>query len=294
MTLPDQQMSEEEYNKPRLVKCSFDEYNKINALRSSDFKTFCESPLKYHDMCLTKQQKFQPTDAMRLGTILHSFILDGVKKYEVWPNRKQGNDWKQFKADCDERGVIVLQQYGKTDELHHIEMQIQAVTRCKAAVELFEKTAVREQTIIWNNQGVKSKARLDMWTEDGCIPDLKVTVNPKPREFFNQMNALGYHVSARWYELARDAFYGVPNGDYPFYWITVSSRPWYYCKVYEMDPSVREAADNLIRMKLSHMRMCIKHKDWSDSRFDKPEMLFAPDWFLKEHDDSDRMEGFNE
>lgn len=280
MTLPPESMSE----KPALIKCSHEEYDDIEALRSTGFKTFIESPQKYCDMCKTKQQRKKPTRPMDLGSILHHFVLDGVKDYEVWTEKKVGNEWKAFKADCDSRGVTILQKYGKTDEVHHLEMQIQAVTRNKAAVELFEKTAVREQSIVWNNHGVKSKARLDMWTESGPIADLKTSRDPDPRKFFNQMVDLGYHISAVWYEMARDAVWQ-NTYEHPFYWIVVSNSPWYHCRVFEMDTPVREAAQRRIKEKLVHFRHCQKHNDWTDHTLNKSEVLFATEWFLRQNDD---------
>lgn len=264
----------------KLHPCSFEEYNQIPALRSSDLKTFMESPQKYEDFCLLGEQKQKETDAMRLGTILHALVIEGKRNFRIWEDRRVGKDWKQFKAECDAEGVYILQKFGQTDEPAMIEAQIKAVLRNKKAVKILEQTAVREQTILWNHKGIDCKARLDFLTTGGPIADLKTDADPTDRKFFNKMDQFGYHYSAVFYEMARNAFWN-STFTYPFYWIVVSKSPWFFCEVFEMDMNVRDVAQEQVLTNLDRFAMCKKTNNWSDPRFDKERQLIAPEWYLR-------------
>jgi hypothetical protein len=268
----------------RLHTCTFEEYNQLPGLRSSDLKMFMESPQKYEDFCLLRSQKQTETDAMRLGTILHALVIEGSRQYRTWPGKKVGKDWKQFKAECDADGTYILQKYGKTDEEVMIESQVGAILRNKMAVKLIEQTAVREQTILWDEKDVACKSRLDFLTGHGPIADLKTAADPRPHKFFRQMDELGYHYSAAFYEMSRDALQQ-SNYIHPYYWIVVSKKPWFYCEVYPLDPAVRDEAREMINIKLNQFRICQETGNWSDDRFEsgKPSLLPTPDWYIREH-----------
>lgn len=268
----------------RLVQCSFEEYLKLPGLQSTYLKLFIESPQMYEDLQITKNQAFPETDAKRLGTILHALVIEGKRNYRIWKERRQGNAWKQFKAECEESGDYILQQYGKTDEVALIEAQVRAVLRNRMAVSLIEQTAVREQTILWNERGVDCKARLDFLTGHGPIADLKTDADPRPYKFFRKMDELKYHYSAAFYEMARDALQQ-SNFVHPFYWIVVSKSPWYRCEVYPLDPAVRDEAKEMINIKLDQFKRCQETNDWSEYRFTcgKPSPFPTPDYYIREH-----------
>lgn len=287
MTLPDQQMSEEE--NPQLLKLTRQEYDDLDAERSSDFKVFMESPQKYEDVILNREYPRKETDSMRKGTVLHQFFLEKKTRegedYGVWTKssrRSNDPDWIEFQEDCESRGIPYVIRNNQTDELELIRLQVRAIQRCKDAMSLVERTAVREQAIVWNQDGVRCKALLDMLLEDGPIADLKTSNDPGEKKFFWSMDDYGYHYSAKWYELARDAYWQ-SDREYPFYWIVVANTGWIHCRVWEMPSELREIAVFHIKSKLQHFKHCRETGNWTDHEMGKSQMLHATNYYLEQN-----------
>lgn len=289
MTLLSENMTEEEGDKPQLLKLSRQEYDELDAERSSDFKVFMESPQKYQDVVLNREYPRKESDSMRRGTVLHQFFLENKtcegEHYEVWTKsqrRKKDAEWIQFRDDCEARGIPYLIRNNETDELDLIRLQVRAIQRCKFAMKLVEKTAVREQAIVWNQDGVRCKALLDMLLENGPIADLKSASDPGEKKFFWSMDDYGYHYSAKWYELARDAYWQ-SDREYPFYWIVVANTGWIHCRVWEMPSELREIAAFHIKSKLQHFKHCRKTGDWTDHQLGKSQILHATNYYLEQN-----------
>lgn len=276
--------------KPQLIKCSHHDYNNRPDLkkymRSNDLKLFIESPQKYEDYRIKNLYPEKQSDPMRRGEVLHMFSIEGKSKrgedYELWERKRTGKDWEAFEAECNERGIPYLIRSGKTDELKLIQMQCNAILRNKKAVSLMKETAVREQTILFEYKGLKCKVRLDMLSAEGAIIDLKSDSDPTQKKFFRKMHDLGYHYSAVFYEMARDAYWQ-SNRVYPFHWIVVSNTGWIYCKVYELDDPVRDIARMHVKAKLDHFIHCKETGAWDDPELNKSHILFASDYYLQEN-----------
>lgn len=266
-----------------MLTLSRGEYDRRPELRSSKFKTFIESPQKYEELELGVVDENQ-TDPMRRGVLLHQFVLENKKQegvdYLVWRKVKKGAEWIEFLEECKERDIPYAIQYGKTDDIALIKQQSAAILKNREAVRLIESTAVREKAIVWEQDGVQCKALLDMLCEDGSIVDIKSAADTRAKKFFWAMEDFGYHLSAVFYELARDAYWS-SDRVYPFKWIVVSNTGWIHCKVYELQQEVREVARMQVRSALQHYKHCLESGEWIDPELQKSHTLFATQYWLE-------------
>lgn len=270
-----------------IIHCTRQEYDDYPALRSSDLKVFMESPLKYQDVVLNGNYKKEPTDSMRMGTMLHQFLLESKSveglHYLKWTGAtRSGSKWEMFKDDCDSRDLPYVICNSKKNELELIAAQVKAIQKCKKAMEIIEATAVREQAIAWEQQGVKCKALLDMLCGDGPIADLKTAADTSEKGFFWSLDDYGYHISAAFYEMARNALWKSEKV-YPFYWIVVANSGWIHCKVYELQDELRDIARFQINSKLEHLRHCQETNDWTDHELNKSHVLHATNYYLEKN-----------
>lgn len=273
--------------KPQLIKCGHEEYSEIDALRSSDLKVFIESPQKYEDVCIKKMYPRKPTDSMRMGTILHQFVLESKTQegidYAIWTGSKRsGAKWEHFIDSCESNGMTYLIKNNDKDELGLIELQVKAILKNKEAVRLIEGTAVREQAIVWEQDGVKCKALIDMMSADGTITDLKTSADPSEKKFFWSMDDYGYHYSAAFYEMGRDAYWE-SDRVYPFYWIVVSNSGWIHCRVWQLQDELRDIAKYHIKAKLAHFKHCRESGVWEDHELNKSQVLHATNYYLEKN-----------
>lgn len=204
-----------------------------------------KSPAHYYDKYLNPQRvKEQPTEAMRLGTAVHSAILEPhlfERDYFVFNDaeilRQIGgsspratNRYKDWKTDQLENYV------GKTeisaeDYLTCLRMR-DAVHKHPIAKILLNK-GIAEHTIKWTDKdtGALCKCRPDWISQDtGYIPDIKSTEDASPDGFAKSSYNYRYHVQAPYYVDGYEAqFNQKPEG---FSFIACEKKPPYLVAVY--------------------------------------------------------------
>lgn len=271
----------------KVINCTRKEYDDHPALRSTNLKVFMESPQKYEDTVLRRKYPKKETDSMRTGSLTHQFLLEGKHTegvdYLKWTGAtRSGAKWEAFREHCEERGIPYVIVNSKKDELGLIHEQIRAIQKNRFAMELIEKTAVREQMIVWEQQGVECKALIDMMLLDGPIVDLKTAADTSEKGFFWSLEDYGYHISAAYYEMARDALQQ-STYEHPFYWIVVANSGWIHCKVYELQREIREVAKFQINSKLQHYQHCLETNNWTDPELNKAHTLTATNFWLEKN-----------
>jgi hypothetical protein len=219
-----------------------------------------------------------------MGTILHQFLLEGKHTegvdYLKWTGAtRSGAKWEGFREHCEERDLPYVIVNSKKDELGLINEQLRAIQKNSFAMELIEKTAVREQAIEWEQNGVRCKALIDMLLSDGPIVDLKTAADPSEKKFWWSLEDYGYHISAVYYEMARDALQQ-SSYEHPFYWIVVANEGWIYCKVYELPRDVRDVVKFQIESKLEHFRNCQQTGRWIDPELQRSNELHVTNYWL--------------
>jgi hypothetical protein len=135
-------------------------------------------------------QRFESSDAMDTGSILHGMILGGGQ--ELVP--VDANDWrtkaaKEAREDAAAAGKIAVLK-DKLDRLQSAAFSvIQHIPFDLAA-------AKKEVTAIWNSEGCPCRCRLDTLLPDWWIWDLKFCDDVAVSSADRNISSFGYHVQA--------------------------------------------------------------------------------------------------
>lgn len=147
----------------------------------------------------------KPTEAMKLGRIIHTAILEPDKlesEYLILPdfgpmqsstNRKVRDAWL---AEQSPTAIVV-----KPDQIQLALTMREAVLRHKTARLLIER-GKPEVTMRWkcSRTGLMCRARMDWYYEDmGYAMDLKSTDDASPRNFARSVANFDYHVQHCFY-----------------------------------------------------------------------------------------------
>ena len=196
-------------------------------ISSSDIKEIAASSVLHWAIKQDKPRKETP--AMRMGSMLHSMILEPHKREYVrgLPNRLKRKEWAVMEQKAAIHGKILVTE-GEYDEAQ--ELSAIALDTCKLLRESVKKeNFVAEASVFTylDEFNLAVKARPDgllMPTkegEQGIILDIKKTKATTPREFEIEVRKYGYAVQQVFYmEVMRQAempcskFYFIAvNGD---------------------------------------------------------------------------------
>jgi hypothetical protein len=118
-----------------------------------------------------------------------------------------------------------------------------------------------EVSIVWEDKGVKCRARLD-WLTSGrtIIWDLKTTgKSAAPRDFSRQVFNLGYDMQADMYCRAVHAAYGIR----PVYeWIVAETMPPYGVTRHRLSEEAAFQASVKVDTAISLWAQCLKSGEW--------------------------------
>jgi len=250
MNLPDQQMSEEEYNK-------------LPGIRSTALKYY----LKYGARAYWQKYELglfreaNDTDAMRIGRLLHAWILEDRKTWaEPYVGNKRNGEYQDYKRECAEAGLELISE----DELDDLTLMRESFFSNNDAVRLLGETVQVERALLFEYAGVECKARLDMWLESDAVVDLKTTKDPTPEKFFYQAtNERGWHYSQAHYELAVQSYLETDR-DIPYQFIAVENKPPFRCVVHELHEDVIAVARRDVRQALKDIAECRESGEWTE------------------------------
>jgi exodeoxyribonuclease VIII len=172
------------------------EYHKIEALSASGAKTLLRSPAHY---IAAKETFKEPTPAMRLGTAVHTMILEPEKfeaEIAVMPKfDKRTTIGKQAALEFEDenKDKCVIDYYQ-----HERAKQIAEAVRDHEFFKAEVHGGKAEATLLWEAYGVQCKARLD-YLKDQTIFDVKTCQDASPEGFSRQIASFKYHMQAAHY-----------------------------------------------------------------------------------------------
>lgn len=170
-------------------------------------------------------------DHFDLGNLLHELCLEGRRGWFVCDERRGSK--AHAAAVAENPGLIDIKSH---DEALLISLY-DAVMGNHEARALIENS-MTEQTFLWTDSetGLKCKSRADILCPDGSIADIKTWTSKNgqcsPERFFWHVDDMGYHHSAAFYEMGRDACLG--SFDAPFFHIAVFKKPPYWTYVWPL------------------------------------------------------------
>lgn len=256
-------------------------YHAHPAVSKSHLDLIARSPLHYWARYLDPDRVTpEPTAAMRLGTALHTHVLElnrWDEEIAVAPpmdrRTKAGKEsWAAFEADAAGKTVITA------DDAEQVMAMGRAVMRHPAAAMLLGLPGKAETTHMWTDAatGLDCKCRPDWLTNDGSIVvDLKTTKNASLHGFKRSVADYRYHVQAAWY------LHGIEQatGRRPdqFIFICVESTAPFACAVYAADSEMIERGHDQAMRDLAKLAVCKAADSWP-SYSDQIETISLPGW----------------
>ena len=256
-------------------------YHAHPAVSKSHLDLIARSPLHYWARYLDPDRVApEPTAAMRLGTALHTYVLElnrWDQEIAVAPpmdrRTKAGKEsWAAFEADAAGKTVITA------DDAAQVQAMSRAVFRHPAAAMLLGLPGKAETTHMWTDAstGLQCKCRPDWLTDDGSIVvDLKTTKDASPRGFKQSIANFSYQKQAGWY------LHGVEQstGRRPdqFIFICVESSAPYAVAVYAADAEMIERGHDQAMRDLAKLAVCKAADHWP-SYSDQIETISLPGW----------------
>ena len=196
-----------------------------------------------------------------LGTAAHNLILEkGDKLCEIEFNDYRKQAAKDERDASIERGEIPL----LTKDMNKVEAMDKAfwnfINNSELAGVMDEGNP--ETTLIWNEQGVHCRARLDWWNpEKKIVIDYKTTKNAEPLYFIDKIiPKMLYDMKAAFYLRGLKAC-GVQE-KHEFIWIVQEDEAPYLCSLIGLDTDLRETGRNKAEYAIQIWKQSIESNSW--------------------------------
>lgn len=240
------------------MKITVKEYDALAAVRRSDLEALRRSPAHMRH----RQKHPQSSEAMSFGTALHAAILEPKAfdiGYAVAPicdkRTKAGKElWAEFEASNAGKAIL-RQEDGDT-----IAAMTDAIHAHPAASAILGRVTDIEETALWEDSGLKCKARFDAIAQDlGAVIDLKTTQDASPETFSRSIVTYGYHRQAAFYLMgARAAGIEVSS----FIIIAVEKEAPWGVAVYRLDDAAIAQGQSEIMRLMEQYRECWQTDHW--------------------------------
>jgi exodeoxyribonuclease VIII len=256
-------------------------YHAHPAVSKSHLDLLARSPLHYWARYIDPKRELpDPTPAMRIGTALHTLVLEQdqfEERYITAPQvdrrTKAGKEaWAEFETEAGDLELIAA------DDRAQISRMAEAVWAHPAAAALLHWEGKAETTHMWTDEatGLACKCRPDWLTNDGrLIVDLKTTENASPREFGRSIAQWRYHVQAAWYLDGIEQSTGTRPEQFLF--VTVEKRAPFACAVYAADAEMIAAGAQTAARDLEVLATCKAADAWPGYS-DQIEPISLPAW----------------
>lgn len=173
-----------------------DQYHSIEALSASGAKLLLRSPAHYK---ASKLNPREPSAAMKLGTVVHSLVLEPEKvKAEIavmpkFDRRTTIGKKAAEEFETDNVGKLVIDEF-----VWQKANNIADAVLSNSIVQENLKDGQAEVTMLWEQYGVPCKARVDYLT-GSAILDVKTCSDASPEGFAKQIATFQYHLQAAHY-----------------------------------------------------------------------------------------------
>jgi len=259
-----------------------DAYHAHPAISKSGLDLIARSPLHYWARYLDPNRvPTEPTAAMRLGTAVHTHVLELDQWQQRYITAPEGIDrrykvgkeaWAAFEAQSEGRTVI------SREDVDLVMAMGRSVFGHPAAAMLLGLPGKAETTHMWTDAatGLQCKCRPDWLTDDGrLIVDLKTTENASPREFSRSIAQWRYFLQASWYLDGVEQATGTRPEQFIF--ICVEKKAPFACAVYAADAEMIAAGAQTAARDLEVLATCKAADTWPGYS-DQIEPISLPAW----------------
>lgn len=227
------------------------------------------------------------TEAMADGTVIHQMLL-GDDRCDIL-------DFPDFRTNAAKQARDATRAAGRVPVLAHKWLDLSAVAQSLkqqlADLPVDPPLFVDgrpEQTIVWEEDGVHFRARLDWIRSDlATIDDLKKARTAQPRRFHKALYAMGYDIKAAFYVRAANAAFGVEP---VFRWVAIEPDPPYALSVHTLAPDAMHAAKVKVDAAVEIWKTCLERDEWPAYPADV-QTVELPPWLREEEWDDDALLG---
>jgi hypothetical protein len=247
------------------------DYHADLAVSASHLHAIARSPYHYWSRYLDPNRKpVEPTAAMRLGTLVHTAVLEPdelLQRYGVC----QARNTKAGKEQAERMAAEGLEPVTSADMALALSMA-SSVRQHPAAYALLAQGKA-EQSFWWDDAttGLRCKCRPD-WYYGSTVVDLKTTTDASPAGFARSVATFRYHVQASHY---LSGLHGAER----FVFIAVEKTAPYAVAVYELDAEAMAAGNELRLRDLRMIADCQATQEWPGYG-DDCQTLSLPKWAL--------------
>jgi len=252
---------------------SNDVYHSQDALSRSDIMKFKRSPRHFDRR---NDIQFKETDAMRMGSLVHTMVLEDEKINEEYffcpkQNKRTKEGKAQHEKDIKEAGGRIIIH---PDEAEQADRMAVSVMLDSVAPSLFANCHI-EHSIFFEDEdsGLKLKSRPDAYKiindSDVVVVDLKTTKDASPRKFRYSALDFGYFYQAAMTKLA---FESLGLNMQQFIIVAVESSAPFATATYVMgQDSINKAVSDLKEM-FGQIAECTITNNWPGYGLDVLEM----------------------
>lgn len=252
-----------------IVSVPFTEYLAADAVSSHYLiDVLARSPL--HAQYFREHDR--DTDALKFGRAFHTALLEPAEllsRYVAVPKL----DGRTKEGKAAKAALPTDKEHLDVTEMARIQAMVAALRGFSSARTYLQGCYATEQSIFWEQGGLKCKARLD-GLGNGYVMDLKTCADASALAFERSIARYGYYIQAAWYmNAARSQNLLVSE----YVLIAVESEPPFGVQVFRLDEGYLEAANEKIEDALAQHRRCIKDKVWRGYP-DKAHDVLCPAW----------------
>ena len=237
-----------------------EEYRAHPALNFSLAKYLLKSPAHFR---AAVDEEREETDAMRIGTLAHSMILEGKNLIDMYAIKPEGMSFatKEGKAWRDAQTLPIL----KEEDANSIPRIAEAIAENIDARALLEGCTEREFPVFATMHGVECKALIDaaglsaanLW----CVGDFKTSVDVTPRKFSSTVYDMDYDMQAAWSSDLLALVKGLDHEPW-WFWIAAEKKPPFANAVYTPSDKVMESGRKKVERALTIYKQCIASGEW--------------------------------
>lgn len=223
---------------------------------------------------------YQPDESARfdLGTAAHDLLLEGgtakicvidpqehrSKPTKADPEGKIPTGWtngamREARDTARGNGLVPVLPWDNAKLRHMLEVAQEFIEHSELK-GIFQR-GKPEQTVIWQDDGVTCRSRLDWLTDDrSLILDYKTTVSAEPEAFIRQISRMNYDLQAAFYTsgVAEYGYKKYPN----FTFFAQEIEAPYACSLISLSNAYLEIAMAKYRRALALWRECIEANKW--------------------------------
>ena len=202
----------------------------------------------------------EPTESMEKGALVHQLLLGGGLEIA----RVEFPDWRTKAAQAEREEA---RERGALPVLAHLLDEAAEAARALSGRLLGHDVILgdpfdAEVTALWDSEGVRCKARFDLYPGGCWIGDLKVQRNLNVRAFEWGLSKLGLEIQAHAYQAALAAVHPELEGRTSFEWLLVERKPPYDVAIIPAGRSLVSLGESKWKRALKLWRECLASGVW--------------------------------